>query len=177
MIALSLLLLLPLLAFVPSYSLFIPLQDTSYDMGATHVCPGSHLCAGDHVVAQCPDYNIAMSGEDDIWPKGWGALMNQQTVHKGMGHTKEDGLDWVVLVITFAPRPQTFRRLETRMIGQRGTFSLDWTNCGHTFSDFVNADERMWEPLKTMRALGIIKGNGWNLIHTASMRLMDNTTE
>jgi hypothetical protein len=31
--------------FVPSYTLFIPLQDTTYIMGASHLCPGSHLCS------------------------------------------------------------------------------------------------------------------------------------
>lgn len=67
--------------FVPSYSLFIPLQDTSYDMGATHVCPGTHLCSSG-CEEHCKDHNLAMSG-DDVWPQGWGALINQQTTHKG----------------------------------------------------------------------------------------------
>jgi hypothetical protein len=157
-------------AYMPSYSLFIPLQDTSQSMGATHVCPGTHLCQ-DGATSQCPDYNLAMSGEDDKWPKGWGALVNQQTTHKGMGHSKKGGLDRVVIIATFAPRPQTFRGLETRQIGQGGSYSIDWASWGHTFSDFVNAEQRMWEPLKTMRALGIVKGHGWNLLHTLSMRI------
>lgn len=162
-------------SFVPSYSLFIPLQNTSYDMGATHVCPGTHICSQGCDV-HCFEHNLAMSGEEDNWPMGYGALVNQQTTHKGMGHTKRGGLDRVVIIATFAPRPQTFRGLETRMIGQGGSYSLEWTNWGHTFSDFVRAEERMWEPLKTMRSLGLVKGNGWNMITVASMRIANDDT-
>ena len=156
--------------FVPSYSLFIPLQDTSYRMGATHVCPGSHLCS-EGADENCPEHNLAMSGDEDIWPTGWGALVNQQTTHKGMGHTKKGGLDRVVIIATFAPRPQTFRQLETRMIAQGGSYSLEWSNWGHTFSDFVYADQRMWEPLKTMRAVGLWRARGWNWVSVTSMRI------
>lgn len=159
--------------FVPSYSLFIPLQDTSYNMGATHVCPGSHLCS-EGADVHCPLHNLAMSGDDDNWPTGWGALVNQQTTHKGMGHTKKDGLDRVVIIATFAPRPQTFRQLETRIIAQGGSYSLAWSQWGHTFSDFIHADQRMWEPLKTMRALGLWKGAGWNWIAVTSMRIAND---
>lgn len=158
--------------FIPSYSLFIALQDTSYDMGATHVCPGTHICSSG-CESHCPDHNLAVSG-DDIWPQGWGALVNQQTTHKGMGHFKKGGLDRVVIIATFAPRPQTHRQVETRMLGQGGSYSLHWSQWGHTLSDYVHADTRMTEPQKTMRSLGIIKGGGWNLISVASMRISND---
>jgi hypothetical protein len=62
-------------SFIPSYSLFVPLQDTTYEMGATHVCPGTHLCSTG-CSTFCPKgNNIAMSGppqEGGIWPMGWG---------------------------------------------------------------------------------------------------------
>lgn len=156
-------------SFIPSYSLFIPLQDTTYDMGATHVCPGSHLCS-DGCESHCPDHNLAMSG-DGVWPLGWGALVNQQTTHKGMGHFCNDCQDRVVLIATFAPRPQTFRKLETRMIGQGGSYSLKWNQWGHTFSDFVHADRRMMGIQKPLRSLGLIKGGGWTYVSMASMRM------
>jgi hypothetical protein len=62
-------------SFLPTYSLFVPLQDTTYEMGATHVCPGTHVCSvgSDDF---CPDgNNVALSGpegEGGIWPMGWG---------------------------------------------------------------------------------------------------------
>jgi hypothetical protein len=158
--------------FIPSYSLFIPLQDTTYDMGATHVCPGTHLCSSG-CENHCPDHSLAVSGPlgEGVWPLGWGALVNQQTMHKGMEHFKEGGMDRVVLIATFAPRPQTHRGLETRMIAQGGSYSLLWTQWGHTFSDYAHADKRMTEPQRTMRSLGLIKGKGWNMVSVASMRI------
>ena len=84
-------------AFVPSYSLFVPLQDTTYDMGSTKVCPGSHLCsagADDY----CDDYNLAMSGIDGVWSMGSGALLNQQIFHKGTAFTQKGAQDRVVLM-------------------------------------------------------------------------------
>jgi hypothetical protein len=160
--------------FVPSYSLFIPLQHTSASMGATQVCPGTHLCSKGSEKA-CPPRNLAMSG-DTIWRQGWGALLNQQLTHKGMGHTNEGALDRVVIIVTFAPRPQTNRALETRMIGQGGSYSIKWDHWGHTFSDYVHSETRMTRWKRVMRSLGLIKGKGWNLIHMASMRISNSDT-
>jgi hypothetical protein len=108
-------------SFFPTYSLFIPLQDTTYDMGATHVCPGSHLCSSG-TKEYCPGYNIPMSGRNrkdgSYWPTGWGALMNQQTTHKGMGFFHRGNItERVVLIPTFAPRPN-YKKVETRQIGK-----------------------------------------------------------
>eukprot|EP00934_Nitzschia_sp_Nitz4_P001997 Nitzschia sp. Nitz4//scaffold21_size171442//47219//50125//NITZ4_002153-RA/size171442-processed-gene-0.112-mRNA-1//1//CDS//3329542387//1997//frame0 len=162
-------------SFIPSYSLFIPLQNTSYDMGATHVCPGTHLCS-DGFEDFCPRNNVALSGEDDNWPMGWGALVNQQTIHKGTKHSKEGGPDRVVIIATFAPRPTTPQQLETRMLGQGTSYSMHWAQWGHTFSDFVMADTRMNEPQKTLRSLGLIKGRGWNYVSVTSMRIANDET-
>lgn len=159
--------------FAHSYSLFIPMQNTSHDMGATHVCPGTHLCSEGAEDASL-DYGFSLSGDQDNWPAGWGALVNQQTVHKGMGHFKEGGLDRVVVIVIIAPRPRTPIGLETRMLGQGGSYSMQWSQWGHTFSDFVNAETRMYEPQKTLRSLGLLKGNGWNLISTASFRIAND---
>mmetsp|Transcript_8393 Transcript_8393/g.20908 ORF Transcript_8393/g.20908 Transcript_8393/m.20908 type:complete len:877 (-) Transcript_8393:455-3085(-) len=167
-------------SFVPSYSLFIPLQNVTYDMGATHVCPGTHLCsAGGPTVCPKNHNNVALSGgkgrgdpNDGIWEVGAGALVNQQTTHKGMGYSLEGGPDRVVIIATFAPRPRFSQTgLETRMIGQGGSYSILWSQNGHTFSDFVHASTRMTEPQKTLRSLGLIKGNGWNWPTVSSMRI------
>jgi hypothetical protein len=106
--------------FLPSYSLFVPLQDTTYEMGATHVCPGSHLCSSG-AKKSCPAKNIAVSGPKgtgQVWKMGWGALVNQQTFHKGMGFTQAGAPDRVVLIATFAPRPNYKYGVETRLIGK-----------------------------------------------------------
>lgn len=166
-------------SFVPSYSLFIPLQDTTYEMGATHVCPGSHLCSEADEV--CEEYGaFAVSGEEGtgrVWSMGSGALLNQQTFHKGMGFTQEGAMDRVVLIATFAPRPNYRNGVETRQIGQGGSYSLLWHQWGHTFSDYLHSDKRMTEPQKTLRSLGIIKGKGWNYLSSLSMRMANEDTE
>lgn len=149
-------------------------------MGATHVCPGTHLCSAgcDNI---CPKRNLAVSdafrNESDgtsVWPQGWGAFVNQQTTHKGMGHFKKGGLDRVVLIATFAPRPEYKRGLETRMLGQGGSYSIKWDHYGHTFSDFVYSETRMTRIKRIMRSFGLLKGNGWNIISVASMRISNN---
>lgn len=59
-------------------------------MGATHFCPGTHLC-GEGAAEICDNGNpetspfLAASGDNNNWPAGWGALVNQQTIHRGAG--------------------------------------------------------------------------------------------
>jgi hypothetical protein len=168
--------------FVPSYSLFITLQDTTYEMGATHVCPGSHLCS-EGCEEICPKHNLPLSGIDGgVWKQGWGALVNQQTTHKGMGHTDSNAMDRVVIIATFAPRPQ-LQKLETRMLAQGGSYSLLWSQWGHTLRDFsseTHATLKLWttmkEPWITMRSFGLLKAKGWNIISVASMRIANEDT-
>eukprot|EP00538_Stauroneis_constricta_P000442 CAMPEP_0119555242 /NCGR_PEP_ID=MMETSP1352-20130426/7519_1 /TAXON_ID=265584 /ORGANISM="Stauroneis constricta, Strain CCMP1120" /LENGTH=935 /DNA_ID=CAMNT_0007601979 /DNA_START=28 /DNA_END=2835 /DNA_ORIENTATION=- len=157
--------------FIPSYSFFMPLQDTTYDMGATHVCPGSHLCSTNCNV-YCADHSLPVSGYgNSTWPRGSGALVNQQTTHKGMAHKDPNGPDRVVLIATFAPRPQTHRGLETRQIGWGGSYSMTWTHWGNTLYDFIHADERMTRPQLLMRTLGLSKGGGYTWVTQASTRI------
>lgn len=106
--------------------------------------------------------------------------MNQQTTHKGMGHTDPNAMDRVVIIATFAPRPQ-LQNLETRMIGQGGSYSLMWSQWGHTLRDFASETHATWkltmkEPYITMRSLGLLKAKGWNSISVASMRIANEDT-
>mmetsp|Transcript_22536 Transcript_22536/g.53245 ORF Transcript_22536/g.53245 Transcript_22536/m.53245 type:complete len:1016 (-) Transcript_22536:116-3163(-) len=163
-------------SFYPAYSLFIPLQDTTLEMGATEICPGTHVCA-DGASTHCPQegLNVVASGSDNLWRQGSGFIFNQQLNHKGMQHVQEGGRPRVVLILTFTPRPQTPRRgrLETRLIPQGMSYSLLWTHWGHTFSDFVNADTRMKEPFRTMRSIGLLPSRGINMITSATSRIVN----
>ncbi|KAL7569916.1 hypothetical protein ACA910_008579 [Epithemia clementina (nom. ined.)] len=152
--------------FVPSYSLFIPLQNTTSEMGATFVCPGTHQCyrGGDQF---CDKTAVQASGPNNNWPAGWGALVNQQTLHKGSAHTDEYGPDRVLFIITFAPRPRWGRQeVETRILGSGGSYSLHWSQWGHTLSDFADAERRMKAPFRYFKSLGLYKTNqqkwGWD---------------
>ena len=153
-------------SFVPSYSLFIPLQNTTSEMGATYICPGTHMCysGGEEF---CDETAVQASGPDNNWPVGWGALVNQQTLHKGAAHIDKHGLERALFIVTFAPRPRWDRhQVETRILGTGGSYSLHWSQWGHTVSDFTDPAQRMNTPWRHLRSLGLFKPRtrkwGWD---------------
>lgn len=152
--------------FVPSYSLFIPLQNTTAEMGATGVCPGTHMCSAADF---CEESGFQVSGPTNQWPMGAGALVNQQTTHRGEAHTK--GPYRVVFILTFAPRPRVGPfTVETRMIGTSGSYSLHWSQWGHTLSDFRDPKRHMkWRSLRSL-ALYKSKDRYWGWVSVQSMR-------
>ena len=62
-------------------------------------------------------------------------------------------------------------------LGHGGSYSLLWNQWGHTMSDFVHADKRMTEPQKTLRSLGLIKGNGIPYTSSLSMRIANEEVD
>ena len=162
--------------FVPSYAFFVTVQDTTSTMGATEVCPGTHLC-NDVAREICREPGVAVkvstNSTTGIWEKGTAALVNQQTIHRGTAHTDPIGGDRVVFIITFAPRYNS--QMESRLIGQGGSYSLLWNYWGHTLQDYTR---RMVEPWLSLRALGIYKPKsahwGWDFITVASMRISND---
>jgi hypothetical protein len=165
-------------SFVPSYSLFIPLQNTTKAIGATDICPGTHMCAAGPIHF-CEYSGFPVSGAADNWPLGWGALVNQQTTHRGAPHVDPHGPSRVLFILTFAPRPQfTPSKLETRMISTGGSYSLHWSQWGHTLRDFQDPDTRMKQPWRALRALGLYKPRdaqwGWDYLSQASGRVAND---
>lgn len=163
--------------FIPSYSLFIPLQDTPANIGATQICPGSHVCDGQDVM--CKEGGFRVSGEQDNWQMGAGALVNQHLHHRGMAHVDRDGLDRVLFILTFAPRPRFGEgQVETRLFSMGGSYSIHWRQWGHTINDFGDVPLKMSEPWKTLRTLGLYKPRksdwGWDMLTTASMRITND---
>jgi hypothetical protein len=175
--------------FVPSYSLFIPLQNTTAQMGATGICPGSHMCA-QGCREYCETHGFQISGKHDNWPLGTGALVNQMTTHSGMAHTDPNAPHRVVFIVTFAPRPlvsssssSSSFTVETRNIGVSGSYSLHWSQWGHTLQDFQNPMERMAKhPVqRVLQSLGIYKPKqhsqwGWDFITVNSCRIANSDT-
>jgi len=163
-------------SFAPTYSLFIPLQDTTAEMGSTSVCPGTHQCSSTDIDSICErDGAILVAGEDS-WKSGTGALLNQQTFHRGTAHIDEQGPDRVLFILTLVSRPRFGRnQVETRMIGQGGSYSLKWDQWGHTMKDFANSARYMSQPWKTLRSLGVYsppgRDLGWDYITVSSMRI------
>lgn len=105
-----------------SYSLFIPLQNTTGRMGATDLCPGTHYCTN-WVDEQCEQAKIGLHEihEDGIWRAGDGFLLNQQVWHRGTKHTDMHSGDRIVFIMSFIGRPTDNRQLA------RGTyFHMKW---------------------------------------------------
>jgi hypothetical protein len=152
-------------SFAPLYSLFVPLQHTPLAMGPTQMCPGSHVCsAGIHFCKQTAlpilfdDVPNATTTNESVWPATYGALMNQQTIHRGMAHTWENGPDRVMLIIAISPRPRSTEHvslLETRALSMGGSHALHWTQWGHTWGDLHSGT--MYDPVKTLKSLGVYK--------------------
>jgi hypothetical protein len=171
--------------FVPSYSLFIPLQDITAEMGSTEVCPGTHMCDGNGInVDHNPCENgggMLVSGRTGTWKSGNGALLNQQLYHRGTAHIDKNGADRVLFILTFAGRPRFGKnQLESRLIGLEGSYSLKWDQWGHTMQEFMNPAKYMSEPWRTLRAMGLYKPPGrewgWDYVTVASMRIANEDT-
>ena len=164
-------------SFVPSYSLFITLQDTSAEMGATQVCPGTYMCTNNGPQF-CVENGFPVSGKHSVWKKGWGALVNQQSQHRGAAHTDPNAPHRVVFILTFAPRPE--KVAERRMLGQGGSYSTRWDMWGHTLEDFKNPKRNLRQPWAMLRSLGIYKSSrsqwGWDYISVQSMRIANEDT-
>ena len=143
--------------FVQHWSLFIPLQDTLADMGATGLCPGSHYCSKleDDLVHLRPEqggcgqvYSGYWSSRDNntsngsnhydgehhqpVWMTGDAVLMNQNTYHRGWKHSNPKNKHRAILVITFTsrpryPQPTASRRPQQQQRHQQRRRSPTWT--------------------------------------------------
>jgi hypothetical protein len=162
--------------FAPSYSVFVQLQNTTKQMGATSACPGSHYCGAGRMDLFCDEEGFQVVGDDGYWGIGDALLMNMNSYHRGAAHTDPEGEDRVMLILTFAPKPES--RVESRQMSEGITFSLRWDMWGHTLYDLARADTRMTQPWATLRALGLYKPDesdwGTDYISSTSMRLLND---
>lgn len=145
-------------------------------MGATEVCPGTH-----HFSEGCNDLcerdAFHASGSQNNWPMGFGALVNQQTTHRGPAHTGRGQPERVLFILTFAPRPRfEDKQIETRMLGSGGSYSMHWSQWGHTLRDYADPERRMSYFWRHLKSLGIYKpwGHdwGWDYVTVASQRMV-----
>jgi hypothetical protein len=156
-------------SFVPMYSLFVPLQDTTPQMGATSACPGTHLCQDDTGLSElCDNLNFQVSDtrgrlaereEDHVWKSGDGFLMDLNTYHRGPGHIDPNGTERVMLILSISPRPNG-PHFDRRQISLGTSYSIRWDMWGLTFKDLAIMDKIKGFPWKQLRALGIYKAMG-----------------
>lgn len=174
-------------SFVPIYSLFIPLQDTTSRMGATSACPGTHLC-GDETYLEdlCDKLNfqvndtrgrLAVKEEDHVWKMGDGFLMHLNTYHRGPGHTDPNGAARVMLIMSISPRPEG-PHFDRKLLSLGTSYSNRWDMWGITMKDLLNIERTMALPWKMLRFLGIYKPKGtnwgWDYLTSVCARLLND---
>jgi hypothetical protein len=157
--------------FLAEYAFAIVLQDTTDDMGATAVCPGTHKCSwvkvppgevSDQEVLDevCPlimDHDEVI---DLVCPlrmalsQGDGFLYKSDTIHKGRAHKDPNAGDRVVLFIGLTESKQG--PLDQRVMPLGDIAGLPWDMWGQTLDDLATIDERPWRPWHTV---GLFNGH------------------
>jgi hypothetical protein len=157
-----------------SYSMFVPLQDTTAAMGATELCPGTHYCAN-WLSNMCGKNGIQLNtaSPDKLWHAGDAALLNQQVWHRGYKHSDPRSLDRIVFIVSFIGRSQP--REDLRQLARGTYFHMKWNMWGHTWTDLLDAHRSMAKPFSILRSLGIWKPKnrnwGYDLVTSGMMRM------
>ena len=160
--------------FSHSYSMFVALQDTTSEMGATEICPGTHYCAN-WLDVMCASNGIQLNNAspEKIWHAGDAALINQQVWHRGYKHSDPNSLERVVFIVSFIGRPQY--GLDHRQLSRGTYFHMKWNMWGHTWKDLQDSQRSMAKPFSILRCLGIWKPKnrnwGYDLVTSGMMRL------
>lgn len=157
-------------SFTSAYSLFIPLQNTTADMGSTGVCPGTRGCS-EPFLSDCrtQGLDLAANETDGLWKVGSAALLSQQTMHRGGEYTRDDGELRAMFYFTFSPRPRWGPyEVETRTFPIGGTAGLHWSQWGFTLRDYQTDTWQLRWPFRMLRAYGIYKPAsadwGWDFL-------------
>ena len=161
--------------FTHSYSLFVPLQNVTAEMGATELCPGTHYCGSEDLWDTCVEAGFQAAGprKEDVWKVGDGLMMNQKMWHRGGAYTATEGLYRVVFIVTFISRPDP--GVDHRQLSHGTYFHIHPRMYGHTLKDLQNAHINMAEPFASLRSLGIWKPPdsdwGWDWATSSSVRI------
>ena len=152
--------------FVPEYTLVIALQDTTEEMGATHLCPGTHFCRSVKLErGEDEDGDLALACKVRATVnQGDAFLYVSDLYHRGVAHTDPNAPDRAFLFLIFAASrngPEDKRRLPFGEVR-----ALDWKIWGHTIDEFATIKEKPW---KWWQSFGLFnkKTNGirpWNFI-------------
>lgn len=141
--------------FAPAHVMLMQLQDTTVEMGATEVCPGTHFCMDGEfdVICEQNAFPVPTSAGDAI-------LMNTNAWHRGAAYTDSFAKEHrVMLVLTFTPQP--LLRAETRQMTQGLSYSIKSYQLGHTFNDMAKANQAgsiSIQPLSFLRSIGWYQG-------------------
>ena len=156
--------------FVKEYSLVIALQDTTKEMGATQLCPGTQHCKSVALL----DPNDDKEDADDAELCKVRATLNQTDAflyssdiyHRGMAHTDPDAPERAFLFLLFEESRRTSN--DKRMLPFGQVRIMDWRMWGHTIGECSNvAAWRWWHSFglwnQTTRTSRRVP---WNLVDT-----------
>ena len=187
-------------SFVSTYSIFLPLQDTTREMGATDACAGTHYCSSyDQDMCYNRDNNIRVLGtrsnyteftadpasDGKYWKAGDAFLFDMPVIHRGPAHIDPTpGNERVMLVLTFSPRPRDPSKygFDRRQLGLGTSYSNRWDMWGMTLSDLEDVESAMVWPSRLLRTLGIFKRStngrkpavwGFDFFSVTATRLMN----
>jgi len=174
-------------SFLPMYSFFIPLQDTTGPMGATSACPGTHLCGDEEYLTDaCDKLNfqiddsrgrLATTEDDHVWKAGDVGLMHLNLYHRGASHTDPQGTERVMLIMSITPK-QEGPHFDKRAISLGTSYSNRWDMWGLTMKDLVDVEKAMKFHWKMLRFFGIYKPKGsnwgWDYFTVACARILND---
>jgi Phytanoyl-CoA dioxygenase (PhyH) len=144
--------------FLHSYSMFVALQDTSKELGATTVCPGTHFCADQDLEDLCLNHGAfevstnGHTGYDGVLRKGDAFLFNQNIWHRGPRNVDPDRLDRIMFILTFATAKDD---AADRRIQGLGTYYYQRFNMwGATYSMLKDATTKMGSANSRLESFG-----------------------
>jgi hypothetical protein len=163
-----------------SYSLFLPLQDTTAAMGATDICPGTHYCANDlENMCESTAMRLNEATPEQVFRAGDGALLNQHMWHRGTAHTDYKSQERIVFIMSFLARPSFGK--DPRQLSRGTYFHQKWNMWGHTWKDLLDPLKSMRKPFSILRCLSLWKPAGYNwgydLVTSGFMRFVNGQLE
>jgi len=152
--------------FVPEYTLVIALQDTTEEMGATQLCPGTQFCRSVHLEEGEPEderYARTCKVRATV-SQGDAFLYVSDLYHRGVAHTDPNAPERAFLFLIFATSRQSPSDRRHLPFGE--VRALDWKLWGHTIDEFATLKEKPW---RWWQSLGLFnkKPNGlrpWTFI-------------
>jgi ectoine hydroxylase-related dioxygenase (phytanoyl-CoA dioxygenase family) len=149
--------------FVPEYALVIALQDTTEEMGATVLCPGTQLCksvANEEGDDNEDDYGRICKVRATL-KQGDGFLYISDLYHRGAAHFDRHAPERAFLFLIFAQSrqgPHDRRRLPFGQVR-----ALDWKRWGHTIEDMAHSERwRWWHSLGLFNRKGNVRP--WTIV-------------
>ena len=147
--------------FLHSYTMFMALQNTTAQMGATTLCPGTHMCANpdlENVCLQNGAFEVSSNGKtgsEGVLQQGDAMMFNQNIWHRGpKNHLKENR---VMFIVTFVSRRDRHKG-DVRIQGMGTYYYQRWTMWSHTFQDLAATGiSTMTLPWAALKGLGLFK--------------------